>query len=68
VPVRSDFLNLVSPDQVAAEMESGSLIRIKSVIPDSERVIGTITRRDWYPTPLQESFMKLLKLNAPRKG
>lgn len=65
VLVRSDFLTLISPDQVAAEMEAGSLIRIKSVIPDTERVIGAITRRDWYPTPLQERFVTLLKLNAP---
>lgn len=65
VLVRSDFLTLLSPDQVAAEIQSGSLIRIPSVLPDTERVIGVITRRDWYPTALQESFFAALKACVP---
>jgi LysR family transcriptional regulator, regulator for genes of the gallate degradation pathway len=64
VLVRSDFLTLLSPDQVAAEIEAGSLIRIRSVVPDTERTIGAITRRDWYPTPLQEAFMAVLRTSA----
>jgi len=62
--VRSDFLTLLSLDQVAAEIESGSLIRIRSVTPDTRRTIGAITRKDWYPTALQEAFMTALRRSA----
>ncbi len=62
--VRSDFLTLLSPDQVGAEIAAGTLIRIRSVVPDTSRTIGAITRRDWYPTPLQEAFMAALRATA----
>ena len=62
--VRTDFLTLLSPDQVAAEIEAGLLIRIRSLVPDTRRTIGAITRRDWYPTPLQEAFMAALRETA----
>lgn len=65
VLVRSDFLTLLSPDQVSAEIAAGTLIHIRSVVPDTARMIGVITRRDWYPTPLQEAFMTTLKANIP---
>ncbi len=64
VLVRSDFLTLLSPDQVSAEIESGSLVTIHSCVPDTMRTIGAITRRDWYPTALQEQFMAVLRANA----
>ena len=62
---RSDFLTLLSVDQVPSEIETGALVRIRSEIPDTERTIGVITRRDWYPTSLQEAFMAALKRNVP---
>lgn len=68
VLVRSDFLTLLSPDQVSAEIEAGSLIRIRSVVPDTERIIGVITRRDWYPTKVQEAFMTALKANIAARA
>lgn len=61
VLVRSDFLTLLSPHQVAAEIAAGSLVPIKSEIPDTMRTIGAITRRDWYPTELQSFFMTVLR-------
>ena len=64
VLVRSDFLTLLSPDQVSAEIEAGTLVTIASCVPDTMRTIGAITRRDWYPTPLQERFMAVLRVNA----
>lgn len=64
VLVRSDFLTLLSPDQVSAEIESGSLVTIQSCVPDTMRTIGAITRRDWYPTALQEQFMAVLRHHA----
>lgn len=62
--VRSDFLTLLSTDQVRAEIESGALVTIASCVPDTQRMIGVITRRDWFPTRLQEEFMETLKLVA----
>ena len=60
VLVRSDFLTLLSKDQVSAEIESGTLVKIDSCIPDTMRTIGAITRRDQIPTKLQISFMNCL--------
>lgn len=64
VLLRSDFLTLLSPDQVGTEIEAGTLVRIASCVPDTRRTIGAITRRDWFPTALQERFMAILRVNA----
>ena len=60
VLVRSDFLTLLSKDQVTAEIKSGTLVKIDSCIPDTMRTIGAITRRDQIPTKLQILFMNCL--------
>jgi len=59
--VRSDFLTLLSPDQVRAEIDAGQLTEIKSEAPDTARTVGAITRRDWYPTRLQRLFLDELR-------
>jgi len=59
--IRTDFLTLLSTDQVRAEIEAGTLVRIDSDVPDTMRTIGAITRRDWFPTKLQEEFMVALR-------
>lgn len=59
--VRSDFLTLLSTDQVSAEIEAGTLVTIDSCVPDTKRTIGAISRRDWFATKLQEEFMALLR-------
>lgn len=59
--LRTDFLTLLSTDQVRSEIEAGTLVRIESEVPDTMRRIGAITRRDWYPTKLQEAFMVALR-------
>lgn len=64
VLVRSDFLTLLSPNQVSAEIASGSLVQLQSGIPDTMRTIGAITRRDWHPTNLQKFFMNVLRTVA----
>jgi LysR family transcriptional regulator of gallate degradation len=64
VLVRSDFLTLLSTNQVSAEIAAGSLVQIQSGIPDTMRTIGAITRRDWYPTDLQEEFLAILRAVA----
>lgn len=58
---RSDFLTLLSTDQVSAEIGSGTFVKIDSCVPDTMRTIGAISRRDWFATDLQEEFMTLLR-------
>lgn len=52
VLVVSNFLTHLSKDQVTAETESGTLVKIDSCIPNTVRTIGAITRRDQIPTRL----------------
>lgn len=59
--VRSDFLTLLSTDQVSAEIDSGTLVRIESSVPDTMRTIGAISRRDWFPTRAQQAFLHCLR-------
>jgi DNA-binding transcriptional LysR family regulator len=68
VLVKSDFLTLLSRNQVSAEIEAGSLTQIRSCIPDTMRTIGAITRRDWYPTSLQETFLSILRQVAAEQA
>lgn len=62
--VESDFLTLLSPDQVSVEIEAGWLVRIADVPGDISRTIGVITRADWRPTPLQARFLAQLEKGA----
>lgn len=64
----SDFLTLLSPDQVRAEIDAGQLIEIKSDAPDTARTIGAITRRDFYPTKLQRLFLEELRAVAKARS
>jgi len=68
VLVRSDFLTLLSPDQVRAEIDAGQLTEIGSDAPDTARTIGAITRRDWYPTRLQRLFLEELRAVAKARS
>jgi len=61
---KSDFLTLLSPDQVAVELEAGWLIRICDAPGDLERTIGTTTRSEWRPTAMQASFIDTLQNTA----
>ena len=62
--VRSDFLTLLSRDQVKVEIDTGLLAPIPTPVPDTIRTIGAITRRDWYPTELQYRFLEILRKTA----
>ncbi|WP_025884572.1 LysR family transcriptional regulator [Asaia prunellae] len=64
VLTRSDFLTLLSRDQIAIEMSAGLLTPIESEIPDTIRTIGVFTRRDWLPSALQERFLTQLRMSA----
>jgi DNA-binding transcriptional LysR family regulator len=57
----SDFLTLLSPDQVAVELEAGWLVRICEAPGNLERTIGLTTRAGWRPTAMQSNFIEGLK-------
>ncbi|WP_066801337.1 LysR family transcriptional regulator [Sphingomonas soli] len=56
----SDFLTLLSPDQVGIEIETGMLTRIGGELPGTVRTIGVTTRAGWRPTLAQNRFLDLL--------
>ncbi len=56
----SDFLTLLSPDQVALEIAAGILTRIGPPLPASARTIGISTRAGWRPTRVQARFLALI--------
>lgn len=57
---QSDLLTLLSPDQVALEIEAGVLVRIGPELPETMRIIGISTRSGWRPTASQSRFIDLL--------
>ena len=61
---KSDLLTLLSPDQVAVELEAGWLIRICEAPGSLERTIGITTRAGWQPTAMQNSFLDRLRDTA----
>lgn len=64
--VQGDFLTLLSPDQVAVELEAGWLARIGAAPGDPSRVIGVTTRAAWRPTALQQRFLDLVSEEAKK--
>lgn len=55
--VDSDYLTLLSPDQVAVELEAGWLTRISGLPRSMGRTIGVTTRADWRPTAVHREFL-----------
>ena len=60
----SDLLTLLSPDQVALEIETGMLATIGRPLAHGTRTIGITTREDWRPTAAQRMLIALLKQAA----
>jgi LysR family transcriptional regulator, regulator for genes of the gallate degradation pathway len=58
--IASDFLTLLSPDQVAVELEAGWLDNIGEAPGDLVRTIGITTRAGWRPTAKQSAFVDQL--------
>lgn len=56
----SDLLTLLSPDQIAVELEAGMLERIDCDLPLGVRVIGLTTRANWLPTGAQRQLIEML--------
>lgn len=57
----SDFLTLLSPDQVLLEISSKVLAPVGQPLPESSRTIGITTREGWRPTTAQARFIELIK-------
>ena len=68
VLIESDFLALVSPDQVAVELEARWLISLGTVPSAFHRVIGVTTRASWRPTAVQAEFLADLTAIAEGRG
>jgi DNA-binding transcriptional LysR family regulator len=64
--IDSDFLTLLSPDQVAVELEAGWLEAIADVPAQLGRTIGMTARASWRPTAVQAEFVA--DLEAVAKG
>jgi DNA-binding transcriptional LysR family regulator len=62
--MNSDFLTLLSPDQVAVELEAGWLQVVASVPREFGRTIGMTTRASWRPTAVQAEFIVDLEAAA----
>lgn len=59
--IESDFVTLLSPDQVAVELEAGWLTKIIEIPKNFIRNIGITTRAEWRPTTMQTKFITLLE-------
>lgn len=64
----SDFLTMLSPDQVAVELQAGWLEQVVGLPPELGRTIGVTTRLSWQPTQLQGEFLADLADVALRRG
>ncbi|HEX7856914.1 MAG TPA: LysR family transcriptional regulator [Sphingobium sp.] len=60
----SDFLTLLSPDQVEVELEAGWLTVLRLAPSELKRTIGVTTRDSWRPTAVQAEFVADLKAAA----
>jgi DNA-binding transcriptional LysR family regulator len=62
--VRDDYLTILSPAQVAVELEAGWLKQIWSPPSEVARTIGITTRMEWQPTQLQQEFIAVVERQA----
>ena len=63
----TDYLSLLSPDQVSVELETNRL-RIVCTGPEwMSRTIGLTHRKDWRPTAMEARFIDTLKRVAPTR-
>lgn len=63
----SDALTLLSPDQVAVELDAGVLAARGTPAPVT-RTIGISTRAGWRPTATQAAFLDLLRETGAKLG
>jgi LysR family transcriptional regulator of gallate degradation len=60
----SDLLTLLSPEQLAVELQAGILVRVAEAPGDLSRHIGLSVRTEWKPAPLHSAFIQILKEEA----
>jgi len=65
--IDSDFLTLLSPDQIAVELEAGWLVRIAELPAGLGRTIGITTRASWRPTLVQQAFIAELETSVSER-
>jgi DNA-binding transcriptional LysR family regulator len=64
----SDFLTLLSPQQVQSELGAGLLATIGGPIESTRRPIGLTCRADWRTTAAQAEFLALLRTLSAEAG
>ena len=57
----TDLLTLLSPDQVALEIDAGMLVTIGPALAGSVRTIGLTTRAGWRPSAAQRHLVTLIE-------
>lgn len=55
--MQTDFLTLLSPDQVSVERQAGWLVSLGEPPGHFARMIGITTRAQWRPSPAQAAFI-----------
>lgn len=58
------FVSVVSRHQARYEIESGLIVPLPIVLPDSLRTIGMTVRADWRPTPTQQRCIEMIRSAA----
>ncbi|WP_293609384.1 LysR family transcriptional regulator [Ponticaulis sp.] len=66
--METNYLTVLSPDQVAIELEAGWLGIVGRPPEQLSRTIGMFTRAGWYPTEMQEEFVDTLKKHSEQSG
>lgn len=64
----SDFLTLLSPQQIGPELGAGLLAVIGGPIESTRRPIGLTCRADWRPTEAQARFLGQLRAQSAAGG
>lgn len=59
--LHSDRLTVLSPHQLAVELEAGLLTRIADPVKGMYRTIGITRRLGWRPTSVQDTFIEVLR-------
>lgn len=62
--IDSDYLTLLSSDQLSVEIEAGWLVKLAELPAGLGRTIGVTTRASWRPTSVQQEFLAELEAAA----
>jgi len=59
--MQTDYLTVLSPDQVAAELQANWVKVVGKTSEEMRRTIGLTYRENWRPTQAQREFMQILR-------